>query len=144
MSNNPYQQYKQTQYETASQEQLLIMLYNGAIKFSQQAKQALEEENVEESNEKLKRVQAIINELMVTLDMEQGGEIADNLYSLYEYMNRRLIQANIRNDPELVQEVLEMLKDLKDGWEQALESLKEEGQVGNNGNSENNSINIQK
>ena len=144
MSNNPYQQYKQTQYETASQEQLLIMLYNGAIKFSQQAKQALEEDDVEESNKKLKRVQAIINELMVTLDMEQGGEIADNLYSLYEYMNRRLIQANIRNDPELVQEVLEMLKDLKDGWEQALESLKEEGQASNNGNSNKNSINVQK
>lgn len=124
MSNNPYQKYKQNQYETASQEQLLLMLYNGAIKFSKQAKQGLEEEDYELANNKLKRVQAVINELMVTLDMEQGGEIAENLYSLYEYMNRRLIQANIRKDKEIVGEVLDLLTDLKEGWEGAVKKVK--------------------
>ncbi len=124
MPSNPYQQYKQNQYETASQEQLLLMLYNGAIKFSKQARQGLEDEDYELVNNKLKRVQAVINELMVTLDMEQGGEIAENLYSLYEYMNRRLIQANIRKDKEIIDEVLDLLTDLKEGWEGAVKKVK--------------------
>ncbi|TDX58938.1 flagellar export chaperone FliS [Orenia marismortui] len=124
MRNNPYQKYKNAQYETASQEQLLMMLINGTIKFSRQAKSALETKDIEIANNKLKRVQAIINELMVTLDMEKGGDIAENLYNLYEYINRRLIQANIRKDLEIVEEVLELLQDLKDGFEDAIIKLK--------------------
>ena len=124
MPNNAYQQYKQAQYETASPEKLLLMLYDGAIKFGEQAKRGMNEDNYELANEKLKRVQAIINELMVTLDMDQGGEIADNLYNLYEYMNRRLIQANIRKDPTIVEEVLGLIKEVKEGWEEASVKLK--------------------
>ncbi|OCL27608.1 flagellar export chaperone FliS [Orenia metallireducens] len=133
MTNNPYQKYKNAQYETASPEQLLLMLYNGAIKFGRQAKEALENGDIQLSNNRLKRVQAIISELIVTLDMEKGGEIAENLYSLYEYMNRRLIQANIRKDSEIVEEVLGLLQDLKEGWEDAIKQLKP-GQMRRNGN----------
>ncbi|MDI3547014.1 MAG: flagellar secretion chaperone FliS [Halanaerobiales bacterium] len=125
MLNNPYQKYKNIQYETATQEQLLLMLYNGAIKFGQQARQGLVDKKVELANNNLKRVQAIINELMVTLDMERGGEIANNLYNLYDYINRRLIQANIRKDPEIVDEVLDLLVDLKETWEEAIRQLKQ-------------------
>ncbi len=123
MSSNPYQKYKDAQYETASPEKLLIMLYNGAIKFARQAKEGMKEKDIELANNKIKRVQAIINELMVTLDMEQG-EIAENLYNLYEYINRRLIQANIRKDPEIVDEVLSLLEELKGAWEDAIKNLK--------------------
>ena len=124
MPNNAYQQYKQAQYETASPEKLLLMLYDGAIKFGVQAKDGMNNNDYELANEKIKRVQSIINELMVTLDMDQGGEIADNLYNLYEYMNRRLIQANIRKDPEIVEEVLALLREMKDGWEGAVKKIK--------------------
>ena len=124
MPSNPYQKYKSTKYETASQEKLLIMLYEGAIKFSNQAKQAIDDKDIEGTNKKLQRVQAIINELRSTLNMEAGGEIANNLDNLYEYMNRRLIQANIRKDKEIVDEIIELLAGLKDSWEQASQKLK--------------------
>lgn len=127
MSNSAHKQYKDAQYKTASQEKLLLMLYEGAISFSNQAIKKMNEEDHEEANEKIKRVQAIINELMVTLDMDRGGEIANNLYNLYEYMNRRLIQANIRKDSKIVEEVLNLLKDLKDGWDEAVKKLKSQG-----------------
>ncbi len=98
-------------------EELLLMLYKGAIGFCNEAKVVLEDGDTDLFNEKIKRIQAIINELMVTLDMDNGGEIAENLYNLYEYINRRLIQANIRKDPEIVDEVKGLLIDLKEGWE---------------------------
>ncbi|WP_018249177.1 flagellar export chaperone FliS [Orenia marismortui] len=125
MSNKQYQKYKKSQYETASQEQLLIMLYNGAIKFGNQAKKAMEEGKIDLANNKLKRTQAIINELIVTLDMDKGGEIAQNLYSLYEYMNRRLVQSNIRKEPKIVDEVISLLEDLKESWMEVIKKLKQ-------------------
>ncbi|WP_408955698.1 flagellar export chaperone FliS [Natroniella sp. ANB-PHB2] len=106
-----------------SQAELLLMLYNGAIKFSQTAKEDFYQKKFEDANQKLNRVQAIINELSSTLDMENGGEIAENLNNLYEYMNRRLIQANIRKDTEIIEEVIGLLMDLKEGWEEAQEQL---------------------
>ncbi|MGB4006903.1 MAG: flagellar export chaperone FliS, partial [Halanaerobiales bacterium] len=72
------------------------------------------------ANNKLKKTGDIISELMVSLDMEQGGEIARNLYNLYDYMNRRLIQANIRKDPGLVDEVITLLTSLKESWEEVI------------------------
>lgn len=125
MSTNPYQKYKNAQYETASPEQLLLMLYDGAIKFAQQSKKALEEKNLEDANNRLKKTQDIINELIVTLDMEQGGEVAQNLYNIYDYMNRRLIQANIRKDPEIIDEVINLLRDIKDSWEEVIKKMRQ-------------------
>ncbi|MCK8824185.1 flagellar export chaperone FliS [Fuchsiella alkaliacetigena] len=124
MTTNPYEQYKNAQYETASQEQLVIMLYKGAVKFANQAKKGLEDEDYTLTNNKLQRAQAIIRHLQTTLDHEQGGEIADNLDSLYDYMNRRLIQANIRKDTEIVDEVIDLLADLQEAWEAAFKKVK--------------------
>jgi len=120
MSVNPYQKYKTAQYSTASPEQLLLMLYEGAIKYARQAQKDMEERNVEAANNKLKKTEDIISELMVSLNMDEGGEIAQNLYNLYDYMNRRLIQANIRKDPGLVDEVITLLTSLKESWEEVI------------------------
>lgn len=120
MSVNPYQKYKTAQYSTASPEQLLLMLYEGAIKYARQAQKDMEERNVEAANNKLKKTEDIISELMISLNMDEGGEIAQNLYNLYDYMNRRLIQANIRKDPGLVDEVINLLTSLKESWEEAI------------------------
>ncbi|MGB4046321.1 MAG: flagellar export chaperone FliS [Halanaerobiales bacterium] len=120
MSVNAYQRYKDAQYSTASPEQLMLMLYEGAIKFARQAQEEMREKNIEGANNKLKKTGDIISELMVSLDMEQGGEIARNLYNLYDYMNRRLIQANIRKDPGLVDEVITLLTSLKESWEEVI------------------------
>ena len=126
MVNNSYQQYKNTQIETASQEKLLIMLYDGAIRFTKRAIKGVKEEDYELKNNALNRVQAILSEFQATLDHEQDPELTANLDALYDYMNRRLIEGNVENDTEPIEEVLDMLKELRETWQQAANKLKEE------------------
>jgi flagellar protein FliS len=95
------------------------MLYDGAIKFLNLANDAISKKDISASNNNIIKAQNIITELMVSLNMEVG-EIAKNLYSLYDYMNRRLIQANIKKDPQIVNEVKGMLVELRETWDQAI------------------------
>lgn len=120
MINNPYQTYQKTQVETASQGKLILMLFDGAIKFTRSALQGIEEKNYEKTNTFLMKTQAIISELMLSLDKDAGGEIAQNLYSLYDYMYWRLANANLKKDPEMVKEVLDMLTDFRQTWEEVI------------------------
>ncbi|MFP3427682.1 flagellar export chaperone FliS, partial [Pseudoalteromonas sp. SIMBA_162] len=83
--------------------ELTLMLYNGCLKFLVKAKNAIEEKNIQDKNSNLQKAQAIIKELMVTLKTDQ--EVANQMLSLYDYMNRRLIEANIKNDIEIIDEV---------------------------------------
>ncbi|MCK4257418.1 MAG: flagellar export chaperone FliS [Halanaerobiales bacterium] len=122
MLNNPYQTYQKTQVQTASQGQLILMLFDGAIKFSKAAMQFLEEKNYEKVNTYITRAQAIINELMITLDQDAGGEIAQNLYKLYDYMYHRLITANIKKDSKILEEVLAMMVDFRQLWEETIKA----------------------
>ncbi|MDA8212488.1 MAG: flagellar export chaperone FliS [Clostridia bacterium] len=127
---NPYAHYKQTAVQTASPEKLLIMLYDGAIKFGNQAQEALEQKDLEASNTYIGKMQDIIGELMVTLNMDY--DISKNLFGLYEYINSRLITANIRKDPEPLLEVMGYLKELRGAFAQAAVLAKaQEGQVVN-------------
>lgn len=115
---NPYKVYRETQIQTASGLELVILLYNGAIKFLKQAAQAIEEKQIPPAHNALIRAQAIISELRATLDHEAGGEIAQALEQLYEYMNHRLVEANLRKDLAPVQEVIGMLEELRDAWQE--------------------------
>jgi len=118
---NPYlKQYHQTQIKTASPEKLLILLYDGAIQFLNKAKIGMQNKNIEETHNNIISAQRIITEFMNTLDMEIGGEVAKNLYSLYDYLYYRLVQANLKKDPVILDEVLGHLKDLKKTWEEAI------------------------
>ncbi|UKI42599.1 MAG: flagellar export chaperone FliS [Candidatus Melainabacteria bacterium] len=114
---NPY---LKNQIETSSPEQILILLYDGAIKFLNQAKIGIQNKDIELTHNNLIKAQNIISELRDTLDMEIGGELANNLYALYNYFNRRLVQANIKKEIEPVDEVLEHLRGLRDTWKQAI------------------------
>jgi flagellar secretion chaperone FliS len=122
-------QYQEQQVQTASKEQLLIMLYDGAIRFCKLAKKAMSEGKLEESNKNLLRSQRIISEFMASLDFEIGGETSKNLFSLYEYLHYRLVQANIKRDPEMIDEVTEHLVGLRDTWNQAIEIARREEQL---------------
>lgn len=95
LANNPYERYKQTRVETAGPLQLIIMLYDGAIRFTRQAAHAIEERDYEKANEYLKRAQDIIDELNFSLNLE-AGDIAKNLQQLYEFINHQLVQANVK------------------------------------------------
>lgn len=124
LNKNPYarqtRQYKQAQVETATQEEILLLLYDGAIRFLVQANKALEKNDVEAFHNNLLKTQDIVMEFMTSLDMEVGGEVAKNLFALYEYLHYRLVQANIKKDATMVDEVLAHLRDLRKTWDEAI------------------------
>ncbi len=119
MSMNAYQTYKKTQVSTASQGELIVMLFDGAIRFTNQAKDFIEAQDFANANEKIVRTENIISELISSLDMEVG-EMAQNLYQLYTFVYEHLVQANIKKDPSLLDEVLGLLMDLRDTWRQVV------------------------
>lgn len=120
---NPYQQYKENAILTASPEELVLMLYNGILRFIEEAKMAIEKKDFNKANNSILRAQDILTELMLTLDMNY--EISKNLYSLYDYMKRRLIEANIKKDIKILDEVSGFVYDLKQTWNTALSKIRE-------------------
>ncbi|MGM0454180.1 MAG: flagellar export chaperone FliS [Thermodesulfobacteriota bacterium] len=123
---NPYQNYFKNQVQTASPERVLVMLYDGAIRFLRQARQALEQGDRVGKLEKVSRAVAILTELSNTLDFEKGGEIAENLDGLYGYMIRELTRANSGDDFDPLKVSEDILVDLRDGWIQAIEKNRAE------------------
>ncbi|MGL4368971.1 MAG: flagellar export chaperone FliS [Spirochaetota bacterium] len=117
-AKNPYDQYKKTEISTANQGTLIVMLYDGAIKFLNIALENLPLKKYDIVNTNIIKAQDIVTELMLSLNMDKGGEIAQNLFSLYVYFKKRLIDANIKKEPEPILEVLKHLKDLRGAWEQ--------------------------
>lgn len=125
---NPYlKQYKQTQMDTTPKEQILVMLYDGAVRFLNLAKEGFAENNVEKIHNNLIKVQNIITEFETSLDMDAGGEFAQNLFALYEFMSRQLVQANIRKDTAALDIVIKHMTELRDTWKQAVKQYKAEG-----------------
>ncbi len=121
---NPYQQYKKTSIESASREKLLLMMYEGAIRFVKKAMIAIDNKDIAQRGYNIGRAFDVIMELNNTLDHQVGGEIAVNLESLYMFMTDKLTQANINNDKQGLEEVLKPLTTLYDGWKVAIEQLK--------------------
>lgn len=119
MVTNPQQLYLKNQIETSSPERLIIILYDSAVRFLKTAVSALDNYDLEKCNDYSVRAQNIISELMFSLDLSRG-EVAANLYNLYDYMLNRLIQANIAKDRQAFEEIAEMLVDLKKTWGQAI------------------------
>lgn len=113
-----YEQYKNSIVETASPGRLLLMLYDAGIRNLDGARQAIDENNVQEAHKCLLRAQEIVVELMSTLNMDY--DIAKNLYNLYEYFYRQLVQANIGKNAELVDEVRDFMAELRDTWREAI------------------------
>ncbi len=103
---------------SAKPEELTLMLYEGMVKFINQAILYNEQNNISSTNNSIQRAQAIIRELTITLDMSY--EISSNLALMYDYMERRLIEANVSKDGEILKEVLGYAKDLRDTWKQVI------------------------
>lgn len=114
------QAYTQSAVLSASPEQLVVMLYDGAIRFLNQAQLAMQQEKKEIARERLLRAEDIINELNNSLDVQSGGEIADSLRSLYLWMKRQIMQSLIQQDPEPLSECLQQLLELREAWSSAL------------------------
>ena len=118
--NNPWQSYRQVATRTASPGQLVLMLYEGAIRFLERAQAGFRLEDPVEFNTTINnnilRAQDIIRELDFSLNVEQGGELAIQLRRLYDYFDRILLEANLRKDPKGVGEVIQRITDLRDAW----------------------------
>jgi flagellar protein FliS len=108
--------YQENVVNTQSKGRLIVMLYDGAIRFMKLAIMEMENKNYEEKGRYINRAMDIINELNVVLDMEAGGEVAYNLRQLYMFMNKHLSQANIKCDPQLVRDVIKLMEELNQGW----------------------------
>ncbi len=118
-----YKNYKEVEIETASGMKLVVMLYAGAVKYLNIAKEGIQNRKLDLANNNIIKAQDIISELMTSLNFE-AGEIANNLYSLYIYMNRRLLEANMQKNVEIIDEVIKLLATLKDAWETLLKTQK--------------------
>lgn len=123
---NAYNAYKQNSVTTASPGELTLMLYNGCIKFVHQAKKAIEVKDIEARNKYVQKAQAILNELMSTLNMDVA--LSKDMYNLYEYMYRQLTQANINNDVSILEEVEGLATDFRDTWKQVIQMNRQQQQ----------------
>ena len=108
--------YQDTAIGTQSRGRLIVMLYDGAIKFLKLAIQELQAENYAAKGQYINRAQDIINELNAVLDMDSGGEISQNLRKLYCFMGGHLRQANAKRDAQMIQEIIELLEELNQSW----------------------------
>ena len=126
-NSNLYQQYKQNTVNTSTPQELTLMLYNGLVRFLKLACQGIEEADIEKANNNIIKSQNIILEFMSTLDMQY--EISEELFSLYEYMNRRLLEANIKKDKQILEEVTGYAEELRDTWAQAMKLAKQQDAV---------------
>ena len=116
--------YRQTAVTTASREQILIMLYEGAIKHLRKASDACRSGDVATKGVSVGKAHDIINELSNSLDFNVGGEIAKNLERLYIFMVEQIVQGNIENNPDKFDQARKLLENLLEGWKGAVEQLK--------------------
>lgn len=116
--------YKKTSVETASKEQILLMLYQAAIKNCKKAIEAIEQKNIAKKGEYIGKMQDIIVELSNSLDFEVGGDVAKELASLYDYILYSSTQANIKIEKSHLEGCLKVLNTLYDGWTEAIKNLK--------------------
>ena len=123
--------YKKASVNTLDQNKLIIMLYDGAIKNANFAVQYMEHGEIEKVHDSLIKTKNIVTELLATLNMDQGGEIAKNLKSLYSYMFSQLVEANMEKKSEPVLAVIDLLKELRGAWVQIREKKKPEEKKGN-------------
>jgi flagellar protein FliS len=119
---NPYNNYKDNSIFTAPKEELTLMLYDGALKFINQAIIATENKNFAKANELILKVEAIIQEFQLTLDFKY--EVSNDLNKLYDYMYWKLVDGNMKKDMDALHEVRDMIRDMRDTWKEAMKQSK--------------------
>ncbi|SDM43450.1 flagellar protein FliS [Psychrobacillus sp. OK028] len=128
--NNPYQAYQQNSVTQSTPGELTLMLYNGCLKFLNQAKKGIETKDIELKNTNIQKAQNILRELMITLDM--SVPVSESMASLYEYMINSLVEANINNDAIIVEEVYGLTTEFRDTWKQVIQ-INRQKQYGSTG-----------
>lgn len=116
---NAYNTYKNNSINFASREQLLLMLLDGSVKFAKKARQALLDKDVKEAHKYLVKTQDIFYELMTSLDIKNAGNWGESLMALYNFIVRRLAEANIKKDVGILDEVMPFIEQVRDMWSEA-------------------------
>ena len=122
MINNAAQAYGARKVETATPAELTLMLYEGIIKFCNIAMGAIEKKDYEKANINIQKARKIIVELQTTLDHKYP--VAEDFDRIYDYIFHKLVQANIKKDPEILEEALVELRDLRDAWKEIMRTAK--------------------
>lgn len=118
-AGNAYKTYKSNSVNYASKEQLLLMLVDGASKFSKIARQAMMDKDIKKAHENIMKTQNIFNELMISLDVAKAGKWGQSLMSVYDFIVRRLVDANMKKDVKIMDEVIPLIEDVRNTWEEA-------------------------
>lgn len=121
--NNALNVYKNNSVNYASKEQLLLMLVDGAVKFSKIAREGLVEKDIKKSHENLIKAQNIFTELMISLD-QNAGEWAKQMYRVYEFIKTRLFEINLKKDVNMLDELMPVIEDVRNTWHEAHEISK--------------------
>lgn len=122
-ASNPYNAYKQNSVNMASKEQLLLMLVDGAVKYTKVARIAIEKKDIPRAHQELVRVQDIFTELIVTLD-RNSGNFANDLLNLYDFIKSKLVEANLKKDVKIIDEVLPFIEEIRDMWHEVAKKAK--------------------
>ncbi len=117
--SNAYNTYKNNSVNYASKEQLLLMLLDGAVKYAKIGRQAIVDDDIQKKHDNLIKTQDIFYELMISLDRNAGGEWGDNLYAVYEFINQRLMEANMKKDVKIMDEIIPLIEEVRDLWNEA-------------------------
>lgn len=120
---NPYAQYQEAQFETAPKERLLIMLYDGLIRYNNAAIASMQGGQVQKAHDYCIRNQNILSELMSTLNFDVDKEFAQNLFDLYEFLHAQTISANIKKDPEILNKIHHIYLEMREAWVQAAKNI---------------------
>lgn len=123
MYSNGYNVYKTNSVNYSSKEQLLLMLVEGAVKFTKIGRQAIVDKDIQKAHDSLRRVQDIFVELMSTLD-QSAGDWAVKLFSVYGYIKDKIFQANVKKDVAIIDEILPLIEDIRDTWNEAYKKSK--------------------
>ena len=118
INKNPYAQYQNSRILTASPAELTLMLYEGAIKFGNIAIMGMQQKDIEKAHVNLKKVQRIVAEFRATLDMKYP--VAQDFDRIYVYLERRMMEANLTKDPEIMEEVVTHLRSMRDTWKEVM------------------------
>jgi flagellar secretion chaperone FliS len=124
--SNPYQRYKQTAILSASKEQIMLMLYEGAIRFTKVAIQATQDKNIPERGKNILKAYDIVLEFQASLNHNVAGDLPKQLDQLYAYMLEQYTKANMTGNLEALQSCLKVLENLYDGWNQVINKTKNE------------------
>lgn len=117
--NKAYDVYKSNSVTYASKEQLLLMIVDGAVSYAKSGRQAILDKDVKKAHHDLIRVQDIFSELMASLDLKQAGNWGKKLMSVYQYIKDRVMEANIKKDVEILDEVIPIIEDIRNTWYEA-------------------------